>query len=155
MLTLTGKPVYGAVSIGPLAFFRRRDVSAAVRTITDVPAEIKRFHSARGEAIAQLYALYEKALATVGEEDAAIFEIHQMMLEDDEYIESAETFIREEKLNAEAAVERTAHAFADMFRNMDDAYMQGRAADVLEEKILVCRASGTCVTPKECQRKNS
>ena len=132
MLTITGKPVYGAISIGPLALFHRNTISTAVRTITDPEAEVQRFQSAREEAAAQLGQLYEKALETVGEEDAAIFEIHQMMLEDDEYIEGVESHIREEMLNAEAAVDRTAQELAAMFRGMDDEYMQGRAADVLD-----------------------
>ena len=132
MLTITGKPVYGAISIGPLALFHRNTISTAARTITDPEAEVQRFQSAREEAAAQLGQLYEKALETVGEEDAAIFEIHQMMLEDDEYIEGVESHIREEMLNAEAAVDRTAQELAAMFRGMDDEYMQGRAADVLD-----------------------
>ena len=132
MLTITGKPVYGAVSIGPLALFHRNTISTAARVISDPEAEIRRFQAAREEAAAQLGQLYEKALETVGEEDAAIFEIHQMMLEDDEYIEGVETHIREEMLNAEAAVDRTAQELAAMFRGMDDEYMQGRAADVLD-----------------------
>ena len=132
MLTITGKPVYGAISIGPLALFHRNTISTAVRTITDPEAEVQRFQSAREEAAAQLGQLYEKALETVGEEDAAIFEIHQMMLEDDEYIEGVESHIREEMLNAEAAVDRTAQELTAMFRGMDDEYMQGRAADVLD-----------------------
>ena len=132
MLTITGKPVYGAISIGPLALFHRNTISTAVRTITDPEAEVQRFQSAREEAAAQLGQLYEKALETVGEEDAAIFEIHQMMLEDDEYIEGVESHIREEMLNTEAAVDRTAQELAAMFRGMDDEYMQGRAADVLD-----------------------
>ena len=132
MLTIKGKPVYGAISIGPLALFHRNTISTAAHTITDPEAEVERFQSAREEAAAQLGQLYEKALETVGEEDAAIFEIHQMMLEDDEYIEGVESHIREEMLNAEAAVDRTAQELAAMFRGMDDEYMQGRAADVLD-----------------------
>lgn len=132
MLTITGKPIYGAIGIGPLSFFRRSTISSDVRTITDVETEVQRFRTARKEAVAQLQALYETALSTVGEKDAAIFEIHQMMLEDDEYIENLENHIRNEKVNAEAAVDRTAQEFADMFRNMDNVYMQGRAADVLD-----------------------
>ena len=132
MLTITGKPVYGAISIGPLALFHRNTISTAARAITDPEAEVERFQSAREEAAAQLGQLYEKALETVGEEDAAIFEIHQMMLEDDEYIEGVESHIREEMLNAEAAVNRTAQELAAMFRGMDDEYIQGRAADVLD-----------------------
>ena len=132
MLTITVKPVYGSISIGPLALFHRNTISTAACTITDPEAEVQRFQSAREEAAAQLGQLDEKALETVGEEDAAIFEIHQMMLEDDEYIEGVENHIRDEMLNAEAAVDRTAQELAAMFRGMDDEYMQGRAADVLD-----------------------
>ena len=132
MITITGKPVYGAVSIGPLALFRRNTISTAARIITDPDEEVQRFQAAREEAEAQLGQLYDKALETVGEEDAAIFEIHQMMLEDDEYIEGVENHIREEMVNAEAAVDRTAQELAAMFRGMDDEYMRGRAADVLD-----------------------
>ncbi len=80
----------------------------------------------------QLQVLYDKAVEKVGEEQAAVFEVHQMMLEDDDYIESIEGQIRDEHINAEAAVENTAQQFADMFRAMDDEYMQGRAADVID-----------------------
>ena len=132
MITITGKPVYGAVSIGPLALFRRNTISTAARIITDPDEEVQRFQAAREEAEAQLGQLYDKALETVGEEDAAIFEIHQMMLEDDEHIEGVENHIREEMVNAEAAVDRTAQELAAMFRGMDDEYMRGRAADVLD-----------------------
>ena len=145
MLTITGKPVYGAISIGPLALFHRNTISTAAHTITDPEAEVQRFQSAREEAAAQLGQLYEKALETVGEEDAAIFEIHQMMLEDDEYIEGVESHIREEMLNAEAAVDRTAQELAAMFRGMDDEYMQGRAADVLDIRVEQILSGGPAI----------
>lgn len=132
MLTLHGKSVFNGITIGPLALFHRNTISTAVRPIDDADAEVARFQTARSEAQQQLAALYEKALEKVGEEQAAVFEVHQMMLEDDDYIDSIETMIRDEQLNAEAAVDRTAQQFADMFRSMDDAYMKERAADVLD-----------------------
>lgn len=132
MLTLKGKSVFFGISIGPLALFHRNTISTAVRPIEDVDAEIARFQKAREEAIGQLKDLYVKAVDKVGEEQAAVFEVHQMMLDDDDYIEGIETKIRDEKMNAEAAVDQTAQEFAEMFRSMEDAYMQARAADVLD-----------------------
>ena len=132
MLTLKGKSVFSGISIGPLALFHRNTISTAVRPIEGVDAEIARFQKAREEAIGQLKDLYVKAVDKVGEEQAAVFEVHQMMLDDDDYIEGIETKIRDEKMNAEAAVDQTAQEFAEMFRSMEDAYMQARAADVLD-----------------------
>lgn len=132
MLTLKGKSVFSGISIGPLALFHRNTISTAVRPIEDVDAEIARFQKAREEVIGQLKDLYVKAVDKVGEEQAAVFEVHQMMLDDDDYIEGIETKICDEKMNAEAAVDQTAQKFAEMFRSMEDAYMQARAADVLD-----------------------
>ena len=97
-----------------------------------------RFQEAKAEGIRQLKELYEKSIADVGEANAMIFEIHQMMLEDLDYIESIENIIRSQKVNAEFAVATTADNFAQMFAAMDDAYMQGRAADVkdVSERVL-------------------
>ena len=131
MFVLTGKPVSDGIGIGPLALFRRAEVSTEVRPVEDREAELVRFREARDEAAGQLQALHARALETVGEEDAAIFEIHQMMLEDDEYTEGVETRIRD-GLNAEAAVEQTAQELSAIFRDMDDEYMRGRAADVTD-----------------------
>lgn len=132
MLTLKGKSVFSGISIGPLALFHRNTISTAIRPIDDTEAEVARFQKAREEAIGQLKDLYVKAVDKVGEEQAAVFEVHQMMLDDDDYIEGIETKIRDEKMNAEAAVDQTAQEFAEMFRSMEDAYMQARAADVLD-----------------------
>lgn len=132
MLTLKGKSVFSGISIGPLALFHRNTISTAVRPIDDAEAEVARFQKAREEAIGQLKDLYVKAVDKVGEEQAAVFEVHQMMLDDDDYVEDIETKIRDEKMNAEAAVDQTAQEFAEMFRSMEDAYMQARAADVLD-----------------------
>lgn len=146
MLTLQGKSVFAGITMGPIALFHRNTISTAKHPIENAEAEVARFQEAREEAIAQLQAIYEKAVQKVGEEQAAVFEVHQMMLEDDDYIESIETMIREEMMNAEAAVDQTAQQFADMFRSMEDSYMQARAADVLDisrrvEQVL-CGGSG-------------
>lgn len=132
MLTLQGKSVFSDIAIGPLALFHRNTISTARHPIDDAEDEVQRFQKARTEAIAQLQVLHRSAVEKVGEEQAAVFEVHQMMLDDDDYIESIEGQIRGEMVNAEAAVEHTAQQFAAMFRTMDDAYMQARAADVLD-----------------------
>ena len=129
MKQLSGKGVSDGVAVGPLYFYRRGNGEIERREVADTAAENARFETARQTAIEQLGALYEKALAEVGEESAMLFEAHQMMLEDLDYVESIQGMI-EGGLNAEAAVSDTAAMFADMFAAMDDAYMQARAADV-------------------------
>lgn len=144
MLALQGKGVCGGVAIGRLAVLARRQAAAERRQITDTEGEAARFHAARQKAISQLTELYQKALGEVGEENAAIFEIHQLMLEDLDYIEAIENLIREEKVNAEYAVQTTAANFAAAFAAMDDEYMQARAADVkdVSARVLVCLGDG-------------
>ena len=138
MITIKGKSVFGGVSIGKIQFYKRNDKVIKRQHVEDTDAEMKRFHGAKEDAIAQLKSLYEKAIADVGEANAAIFEIHQMMLEDLDYNESIENIIQTQKVNAEYAVATTADNFAQMFSSMDDAYMQGRAADVkdVSERVL-------------------
>ncbi len=138
MITLTGKSVFGGVSIGKIAFYKREDQQIKRWRVEDTASEVKRFEDARETAVNELHALYEKAIADVGEANAMIFEIHQMMLEDLDYIESINNIITGEEVNAEYAVLTTADNFAAMFSAMDDAYMQGRAADVkdVSERIL-------------------
>ena len=129
MISLQGKGVSTGVAVGPLYFYRRGGGSIERHQIEDAAAELERFEAARLAAIEQLKVLYEKALAEVGEESAMLFESHQLMLDDLDYIESVQGLIND-NLNAEAAVCDTAEIFAEMFANMDDAYMQARAADV-------------------------
>ena len=138
MITISGKSVFGGVSIGKLLFYQRNSKVIKRTHIDDVDAEWKRFQEAKDTAVEQLKGLYEKALADVGEANAMIFEIHQMMLEDLDYLESIENIIRTQEVNAEYAVATTADNFAQMFAAMDDAYMQGRAADVkdVSERVL-------------------
>ena len=130
MITITGKGASTGVAYGPLYFYHRASSEIVRRTDADPVVERERFETARKTAIEQLGALYEKAMAEVGEEAACLFETHQMMLDDPDYVESVEALIADEHLNAEAAVSDTANQFAEMFANMDNAYMQARAADV-------------------------
>lgn len=132
MLVVKGKSVFSGITVGPLALFHRNTVSTARRRIKDTDAEVERFQEARLASIEQLKDMYEKAVQKVGEEEAAVFEVHQMMLDDDDYIDNIVTLISQKKINAEAAVEETAQQFSEMFRSMDDAYMKERAADVLD-----------------------
>ena len=138
MITISGKSVFGGVSIGKILFYQRNDKVIKREHVDDVDAEWKRFQNAKDQAVEQLKGLYEKALEDVGEANAMIFEIHQMMLEDLDYLESIENIIRTQEVNAEYAVATTADNFAAMFSAMDDAYMQGRAADVkdVSERVL-------------------
>ena len=138
MITISGKSVFGGVSIGRILFYQRNDKVIKRERVDDVDAEWKRFQDAKDTAVEQLKGLYEKALEDVGEANAMIFEIHQMMLEDLDYLESIENIIRTQEVNAEYAVATTADNFAAMFSAMDDAYMQGRAADVkdVSERVL-------------------
>ncbi len=138
MITLTGKRVFGGVEIGKIAFYKRKSQQIKKYHIDDTEAEVKRFEIAKATAMGQLQGLYEKAMSDVGEENAMIFEIHQMMLEDLDYLESIIHMITNQEVNAEYAVAATAENFAEMFQAMDDAYMQGRAADVkdVSERVL-------------------
>ena len=138
MITLTGKSVFGGVSIGKIAFYKRNEQQIKRWHVDDTESEVKRFEDAKAKAVAELQELYQKAMSDVGETNAMIFEIHQMMLEDLDYIESIINIITAQQVNAEYAVGTTADNFAAMFSAMDDAYMQGRAADVkdVSERIL-------------------
>ena len=129
-MVLVGKSVFGGVSIGKLMFYKRNEKVIRRTHVDDVDAEWKRFEEAKNTAIDQLKVLYDKAIEDVGEANAMIFEIHQLMLDDRDYLESIQGIIRTQSLNAEYAVSTTADNFAQMFASMDDAYMQGRAADV-------------------------
>ena len=125
-----GKAAFQGIAIGKIAEMVKSDGVVRRDHIEDVAAEIDRLHAAKEQAIGELQALYQKALKDVGEAHAEIFEGHQMMLDDDDYNESIEEMIKEQKVNAEYAVATTGDNFADMFANMEDEYMRGRAADV-------------------------
>ncbi|PXV89036.1 phosphoenolpyruvate--protein phosphotransferase [Lachnotalea glycerini] len=138
MIVLEGKSVFNDICMGNISFYKRKESVIKRYKVEDTDAEIKRFESAKEKGKKQLQSLYEKALADVGEANAAIFEIHQMMLEDLDYCESIINIINSQQVNAEYAVGVTADNFTAMFAAMDDAYMQGRAADVkdVSERLL-------------------
>ncbi len=144
MEVIKGKSVFGGVAIGNIVFYQKKEQLVKRTHVADAEAECGRFQAAKETAIRQLKDLYEKSLADVGEENAMIFEIHQMMLDDLDYIESIENIIRLQNVNAEFAVAETADNFAAMFAAMDDAYMQGRAADVkdVSERVLTVLGGG-------------
>ena len=118
------------MAIGKLAFYKREDKQIKRHHVDDVDAEIARFEAAQNTAMEELGALYDKAMKDVGEANAMIFEVHQMMLMDLDYVESIRNIITTQEVNAEYAVGTTGDNFSEMFASMDDAYMQGRAADV-------------------------
>ena len=130
MITLSGKSVFGGVAIGKIAFYKRQEKQVRRYRVEDTEAEVARFEDAQETAIAQLGKLYDKAMEDVGEANAAIFEVHQMMLMDLDYVDSIKNIITTQEVNAEYAVATTGDNFSQMFASMDDAYMQGRAADV-------------------------
>lgn len=138
MLKFSGSSVFGGVAIGKLAIFQKNENKVERRHIEDAEQEIARFEKAKEEALKQLQGLYDKALKDVGEANAMIFEVHQMMLEDLDYQDSIHYMIKEQQINAEYAVAQTSDNFAEMFAAMDDAYMQGRAADVrdISERLI-------------------
>ena len=140
MTIFKGKGVYGAVAIGKISVFKRRDTTVKRIHVSDTAAEKKRLEAAKEAATAQLQEIYDKALKEVGEQNAQIFEIHMMMIEDDDYNESIESIIGTQSVNAEYAVSVTADNFSEMFASMDDAYMQARSADVkdISNRIIAC-----------------
>ena len=129
-MRIEGKSVFGGVAMGRLSIYKKNDSIVRRTKISDTDAEIKRYEEASGKAKEQLAALYEKALKEVGESSAAIFEVHQMMLEDDDYQESITNMIQTQEVNAEYAVAVTGDNFSQMFAAMEDEYMKARAADV-------------------------
>ena len=138
MIILHGKSVYNDICIGKISFFKRDESIIKRIKVQDSDSEIERFHNAKKLAVEQLAQLYKKMVKSVGEADAAIFEIHQMMLEDLDYCDSIENIIKSQKVNAEYAIGVTADNFSDMFLAMDDEYMRGRAADVkdVSERLI-------------------
>lgn len=129
-MKLEGKSVFSGIAIGKCKIFGKKDQVVKRSKVTDTDLEIKRFTQAKEQAKSQLAVLYEKALKEVGEANAAIFEVHQMMLDDLDYVESITNMISSQGINAEYAVATTGDNFAEMFAAMDDDYMRERAADV-------------------------
>ena len=138
MEIIQGKAIFGGIAIGPISFFAKEQKQVKRTKVEDTEAEIARYETALATAIEQLGALYEKALKEVGESEAQIFEVHQMMLEDDDYNDSVKNIITSQGLNAEYAVATTGDNFSTMFAAMDDEYFQARAVDVkdISERII-------------------
>ena len=154
MKQFTGKGVYGAVAMGKISLFKKQDTVIQRTSVTDTEAEKARVEEAKAAASEQLQAIYEKALKEVGETNAQIFEIHMMMLEDDDYNESIQNIIDTQKVNAEYAVSITADNFAEMFSAMDDAYMQARAADVRDiSDRIIANLTGNVAVQEDSDEK--
>ena len=133
-----GKSVFGGIAIGHLCVYKKGEQQVTRQKIEDVEAEVKRFQDAKEAAQAQLGELYDKAVKEVGEANAAIFEMHQMLLEDEDYQDSVENIIRTQQVNAEYATAVTSDHFSSMFEEMDDDYMKERAADIrdISERVI-------------------
>ena len=143
-MKLNGKSVYKSIAMGPIFVLKQQDVHVTNAKITDTEAEVARVTEAIEQAKAQIQKLYDKALVEVGEESAAIFEVHQMMLEDDEYLDSIFNMIRDEEVNGEYAVDATGNTFAAIFASMNDDYMRARSADVKDISDRVVRVLAGC-----------
>ena len=133
-----GKSVFGGIAIGHLCVYKKGEQQVQRQKVEDVEAEVKRFQDAKEAAQAQLGELYDKAVKEVGEANAAIFEMHQMLLEDEDYQDSVENIIRTQQVNAEYATAVTSDHFSSMFAEMDDDYMKERAADIrdISERVI-------------------
>ena len=138
MQIYNGKSVFGGIAIGKISVYQKKEQQVKRVKIDDPEQEMARYEKAKAEGIKQLQGLYDKALREVGEANAAIFEVHQMMMEDDGYNKSVENIIRSQGVNAEYAVATTGDNYAQMFSAMDDDYMRERAADVrdISERLL-------------------
>lgn len=145
MITITGKSISGRVAIGPIHVFRRRELSIERRSVADAEAEVRRFRTARDNAARKLKQLYENALSHVGKDNAAIFQIHEAMLREPDYVEAIEGIIRNQKVNAEYAVSQTAKNFSQIFASGSDSYMASRISDVedISNTVLQCLAAKT------------
>ena len=130
MLTVSGKGVYGAVAVGNISIFKKEELFVKREHIEDTEAEKKKFFEAKEKSLIELEDIYEKALKEVGEANAQIFEVHKLMLEDEDYNESILSIIEKQSVSAQYAVAVTGDNFSTMFKAMDDAYMQARATDV-------------------------
>ncbi|MGN1193566.1 MAG: phosphoenolpyruvate--protein phosphotransferase [Dorea sp.] len=138
MEVYTGKSIYKGIAIGKILFYQKGEQAVKRTKVEDTDSEIKRYETAREKAIEQLNDLYEKAVREVGEMNAAVFEVHTMMLEDDDYVDSIVNIIESQQVNAEFAVATTGDNFSKMFAEMDDDYFKARAADVkdISERLV-------------------
>lgn len=134
----SGKKIFNGIAIGKIRFYAKAENQVSRTKVEDVNAEITRYEDAKQTATGQLEKLYEKALVEVGEANAEIFNVHIMMLEDDDFNESVHNIITSQKVNAEYAVASTGDNFAEMFANMEDEYFKARSADIkdITERVL-------------------
>lgn len=144
MIVCSGKSVFEGIAIGPIHVYKKEEQSVKRTKVTDLDAEVARYTAARETAIEQLQALHDKAVVEVGESGAEIFEAHQLMVEDGDYMDSVENIIRTQEVNAEYAVAQTGDNFALMFSEMDDEYFRGRAADIkdITERLITILSGG-------------
>lgn len=140
----SGKKIFNGIAIGKIKFYAKSENKVVRTKIEDIEAEIARYEDAKEKATGQLNDLYEKALAEVGEANAEIFNVHAMMLEDDDYNESVHNIIKSQKVNAEYAAATTGDNFAEMFANMDDEYFKARSADIkdITERLITILCGG-------------
>ena len=139
MVVCQGKSVLKGIAIGKIYLYEKQEYVLEQKQVADAEAEVARFEAAKETAIGQLDDLYEKALAEAGEEQAMIFDVHKMMLDDGDYLDAITGLIRSEKVNAEYAVHTTGEQFAAVFASMDDEYMKARSADVKDISGRVIR----------------
>ena len=139
-----GKKIFNGIAIGKIKFYAKAENKVVRTKISDTDAEYARYEAARDKAIEQLNMLYEKALIEVGEANAEIFNVHVMLLEDDDYNESVQNIITTQWVNAEYATAATGDNFAEMFANMDDEYFRARSADIkdITERVVTILCCG-------------
>ena len=132
MMQINGKAVNSGVAIGPIYYIHKYNEEILKLTVSDTTHEIKKFHEAKAIAEEQIDTLYQRALSDLGAEHAAIFDVHKMLLNDTEYVNSILTILQEQKVNIEYAIEMTQNKFVALFTSMEDEYMQSRASDLID-----------------------
>ena len=154
MICIEGKTAFSGIAIGPIREFAKKSSAVRRSHVDDTAAECTRFEEAKKVAMEELGALYDKAVKEVGEDNAAIFEVHQMMLDDEDYCDSIRNIITTQEVNAEFAVATTGDNFAAMFAGMDDEYMKARSADVkdISERLIAVLHHGSGAQSMEMEQ---
>lgn len=156
MICIEGKTAFSGIAIGPIREFTKKSSAVRRSHVDDTAAECTRFEEAKKVAMEELGALYDKAVKEVGEDNAAIFEVHQMMLDDEDYCDSIRNIITTQEVNAEFAVATTGDNFAAMFAGMDDEYMKARSADVkdISERLIAVLHHALARSPWRWSRRS-